>query len=413
MGRTGRKRVGSVLILLTEGREQDSYKKALDNYAVMQRKIASGSDFRFQHDLSPRIIPMAVDPQPDKRHIEIPSENIQDGPERKRPRVKKKAPPKNFFMPEGVKNTGFIKASRVLDKAGRGGTRSGALSTDSSSSSDGGHSDDRKREEVVTETLASQIDIDSEIGLLTEEQEAELERHYKQVALWGTEDKADTVVVIECPNLQAFPEVQRKLTRTKHVSHGECTRRVVATLQRMHDMDDESIEKFRDMYDAALLKSLKKKKKTTAFKPVRPARNPTKGGRVSRKQKEAEAEADGGGDVEMTEVAPEITNPNKTVTRGTGLYKKRRPAPATAAAATAKSKTETVIISDSEGEKGGGEGQGGGKGSAKRQKIGGDGDSESGDGGKGIPGAKDVLSGFRWAGSLGPGKKPSMSLSRR
>lgn len=407
MGRTGRKRVGSVLILLTEGREQDSYKKALDNYAVMQRKIASGSDFRFQHDLSPRIIPKTVDPQPDKRHIEIPSENMQDGPEPKRPRVKKKAPPKNFFMPEGVKNTGFIKASRVHD---RSGGRSRALSTDppSSHSGDDRNGDDKREEQVVPETLAPQIDVGSEIGLLTEEQEAELGRHYKQVPLWGTEDKADAVVVVEYPNLQAFPDAQRTLTSTKHVPHGECTRRMVITLQRMHRMDDERIERFRDTFDAALLKN--PKKKTTAFKPVRPAlaRNPPKRGRVSRKQKEAEAEAGGDGDVETTEVAPEIIKPNKSrkTIRGTGLHKRSQPAPVASAASTAAAAAiVTVVISDSEGEGG----QGGDKAPAKRRRIGGD-----GDGGEDLPEAKDVLSGFRWAGSrssaLGLGGKP---FSRR
>ena len=392
------------MILLTEGREQDSYKKALDNYAVMQRKIASGSDFTFQHDLSPRIIPKTIDPQPDKRHIEIPSENRQDGPERKRPRVKKKAPPKNFFMPEGVENTGFIKASRVHDRAGG---RSRALSTDSPSFHSGdGRNDDKREEQVVAETLAPQIDIDSEIGLLTEEQEAELGRRYKQVPLWGTEDKADAVVVVEYPNLQAFPDAQRILTSTKHVSHGECTRRMVTTLQRMHDMDDGRIERFRDTYDAALLKN-PKKKKTTAFKSVGPARNPPKGGRASRKQKEAEAEADEDGDVEMTEVAPEIIKPNesKKTTRGTGLYKRSQRAPAATAAAAA---AIVVVISDSEGEGG----QGGDKAPAKRRKIGG-----NGDGGEDLPETKDVLSGFRWAGSrssaLGLGKKPSTPLSWR
>jgi len=352
MGRTGRKRVGSVLILLTEGRERESYKRALDNYAVMQKKIASGSDFTFQHDLSPRIIPKDIDPQPDKKHIDIPIENSQAEPEKKR-RVKKKAPPKKFFMPDGVK-TGFTKASRIH--------KGGALSTDSS----GGESGDDLGGTQESEPLAPQIDVNSQVGLLTEEEEAVLERNYKQTHLWD-----QSTLVVDIPELHRFPEVQRSLTKTRHVSHGNYTKRIVKTLRRVHDMNDKTLERLKNNYDPELLKS---PKKTTAFKPVRPAvRKPT----ATLKEKTANRGQEDS-DVEITHVKPTAKKPAPR-TKGSGMFKKRPTPPSSdggdvASKKAKKQKVELDISSDGEEE--------------MRSS-----DSEL------LPDPKDLLKGFRWAGT--------------
>ncbi|KAF8534472.1 P-loop containing nucleoside triphosphate hydrolase protein [Trichophaea hybrida] len=341
MGRTGRKRVGSVLILLAEGREQESYKKALDNYAVMQRKIASGSDFTFQHDLSPRIIPKHIDPQPVKKHIDIPIENTQAEPEKKR----------------------------------RVGT---ILSTDSS----GGESDD-DRPKDDPEPLAPVIDADSNIGLLTEEEERILERDYKQV---NTSDQ--TTLMIEPPELHRFPEVQRSLTKTGHVGHGDYTKRVVEMLKKIHEVDDKAVERLKRNYDPEFLKSLKKespKKKNTmmAFKPVRPAtarpkpaaRKPT----ASLKEKTANRPApDEGEEKEITRTTKPKPQP-QSKRKGTGMFKKR-PIATASPEAPKKRKIEVEVSSDSDSE-----------GSLRSS------DSEL------LPDAKDLvmMSGFRWAGKRG------------
>lgn len=245
MGRTGRKRVGGVLVLLTEGREQESYRKALDNAVVMQRKIASGQDFTFPVDLSPRILPREIEPVPDKVHIEIPPENSQAEPERKKARVTKKAPPKKFFMPAGVR-TGFTKASKFRE--------GNELTSDS-------EGPDVEEDGPYEEPLAPEITTSDH--LLNEEEEVHLQRLY--MTNWqadgGTEDH--TVV---CPRLHLYPGTQRSLTRTKYVKHGRWTKKTVKMLQRMHNMDLAQIERFKKHQDY----DPESPKKTTAFKPVKP-----------------------------------------------------------------------------------------------------------------------------------------------
>jgi ERCC4-related helicase len=257
MGRTGRKRVGAVLILLTEGREEEAYKKALDNYSVMQKKIASATDFIFPHELSPRILPKDIDPQPDKKVIEIPPENTQPQPT-KRARTNKSAPIKKFFMPEGVE-TGFTKASRLNKRTET------ALSTDSDSEPEEIKTK-RRRLDTELSSLAPYIDPTTDVGLLTEPQEKALERDYKQISMFGT----DTVIVEE-PAVDKFPEIQRTLTATHYVSHGQLTKRWVKMLGRMHGMTEEKVARMKANFDPELLEAPKRKTTTTmAFKAVRP-----------------------------------------------------------------------------------------------------------------------------------------------
>lgn len=246
MGRTGRKRDGSVLILLTEGREYQSYHKAIDNYTVMQNKIASGTDFTFPHDLSPRILPKTIDPKADRQHIDIPIENTQPEPTTKRrPRAKKPAPLKKFFMPEGVQ-TGFTKASGI----GKPPTR--ALSTDLEDE------DEVDEDDIPIPDLACDT-----MGLLTEFEESDLVSKYQSD--WAS--ASDMIQTVEGPRMDAFPDVQRKLTAARRPGHGRATVAVVKMLNRMHNMDEETVEKLRNGLDLCLLQS---PKKTKPFRPVRP-----------------------------------------------------------------------------------------------------------------------------------------------
>ncbi|KAL4740991.1 P-loop containing nucleoside triphosphate hydrolase protein, partial [Aspergillus similis] len=114
MGRTGRKRAGNIVLLLMQGKEEENYLKAKDNYEKMQQLIASGSHFTFHDDRSPRIIPREIKPVPDKRHVDIPDENEAGDipePRKRKGRVPKK-PAKQFHMPDNVE-TGFTKASSL------------------------------------------------------------------------------------------------------------------------------------------------------------------------------------------------------------------------------------------------------------------------------------------------------------
>ncbi|KAI5798889.1 hypothetical protein EDC01DRAFT_688548 [Geopyxis carbonaria] len=251
MGRTGRKRNGGVLILVTEGREADSYKKALDNYQFMQKKIAAGTDFTFPHDLSPRIIPKEIESQPEKKNIEVPPENSQPEPAKKRRAPKKKAPPKKFFMPDDVPITGFLKASRL----GKPHARSPEVESEPEKQ----ESDYEEPEVVLTGSIES--------ILLTPAQEKDLQRKYMSDFSLGGDSE---VGLIEYPSLTSHPEHQRQLTKTNLVKHGKTCRHVVGMLQRMHSMDEDQITKFKGLYDVELLKS-PKKPKTKPFKPVRPS----------------------------------------------------------------------------------------------------------------------------------------------
>jgi ATP-dependent DNA helicase MPH1 len=118
MGRTGRKRAGNIVLLLMRGKEENDFEKAKDNYEKMQKIIENGDRFQYRHDMSTRIVPKEIIPEVDKRFIDIPPENTQDTslPEPKRRASKaKKRPPKKFNMPDGVE-TGFRKATKLVDR---------------------------------------------------------------------------------------------------------------------------------------------------------------------------------------------------------------------------------------------------------------------------------------------------------
>src|SRR5436190_9302823 len=78
MGRTGRKREGRVVFLLTEGKEERDHLKSQDAYEKIQKKIASGNDFEFNLDNSPRILPREYQPDCVKQHITPPNETLED-----------------------------------------------------------------------------------------------------------------------------------------------------------------------------------------------------------------------------------------------------------------------------------------------------------------------------------------------
>jgi ERCC4-related helicase len=75
MGRTGRKREGRVVCLLTSGREEMSYKKSQNKYKVVQNLIQASRGAFNQlvfHDNSPRMLPWHVKPVCLRMRINIP-----------------------------------------------------------------------------------------------------------------------------------------------------------------------------------------------------------------------------------------------------------------------------------------------------------------------------------------------------
>jgi ATP-dependent DNA helicase MPH1 len=115
IGRTGRKRLGRVVLLLMKGKEENDYAKSQDNYLWIQKTIADTSRYTYHDEQSPRILPKDAKPTVDKRPVEIPVENSQPvdlNEKRKRGKGKTKRPPKKFHMPDGVR-TNFVRASKL------------------------------------------------------------------------------------------------------------------------------------------------------------------------------------------------------------------------------------------------------------------------------------------------------------
>jgi len=112
MGRTGRKRQGRVVFILTEGKEERDHIKSQETYEKIQKKIASGNEFQFNLDNSPRILPKEIQPDCIKKEIVPPNETL-DALELKVDR-RKKVPKKqkDWSLPENVQ-TGFVRASTL------------------------------------------------------------------------------------------------------------------------------------------------------------------------------------------------------------------------------------------------------------------------------------------------------------
>lgn len=112
MGRTGRKREGRVVFLLTEGKEERDHVKSQDAYEKIQRKIAAGNEFEFDLDNSPRLLPPEFQPNLVKKEIVPPNETLEDLELKVDKRKKIPKLTKDWSLPENAE-TGFVKASTL------------------------------------------------------------------------------------------------------------------------------------------------------------------------------------------------------------------------------------------------------------------------------------------------------------
>ncbi|WEW58775.1 3'-5' DNA helicase [Emydomyces testavorans] len=220
MGRTGRKRAGNIIVLLTKGKEEESYAKAKDNYEKMQQLIASGTSFSFHDDKSPRIIPRDIQPEVEEKVIEIPVENSQPGlPEPAKRARPPKRPPKKFHMPDDVE-TGFTKASRL----GRAKTISAGTK--------------RKRVARSPSTELEEIP-DSDDFFPNRSQEL------------AENPEFQAIVGKPVPRLRmdAYPELQRSLRPTRYIRHGRRTRQLVKTLRKIASLGSDCEDEYRALLD--------------------------------------------------------------------------------------------------------------------------------------------------------------------
>jgi ATP-dependent DNA helicase MPH1 len=217
MGRTGRKRAGSIVLLVMKGKEEDKFMEAQDSYQKMQQLICNGDGFTFRHDLSTRIIPRDIKPEVDKRHVDIPVENSQDPslpePKKTKAGLRKKPAKKKFNMPDGVE-TGFVKASFF----GR---------------PDGQVAKAPKRPAEI-DFLAAIPPLEK--VLLSGSQTDRFERLYKSLP----KSPFDTVQELgfDDINLGAQPAAQRVLRRTVNLKHGEYTKRCVRLFRALGQYQD-------------------------------------------------------------------------------------------------------------------------------------------------------------------------------
>jgi ATP-dependent DNA helicase MPH1 len=221
MGRTGRKREGKIIMLQMQGKEENDANKAKDSYERMQELIANGSHFTFHEEISRRIVPADVKPVVDRRIVDIPPENSQQDwlPEpKKNGRTKK--PPKKFHMPDGVL-TGFVTAGRmdeeIVPKA-RG-----------------------KKALTITYPSEEIFEVPSfESVLLDETATNDLERRFQTVY---DDDDAPMVSALD---LSQHADHQRTLSMTQLLSKpGQKAQEFVGTMQRIHAMDNDRVESFK------------------------------------------------------------------------------------------------------------------------------------------------------------------------
>ncbi|KAH8431834.1 3'-5' DNA helicase [Aspergillus melleus] len=256
MGRTGRKRAGNIVILLTQGKEEQSYLKATDGYEKMQEMITSGKWFTYHTDLAPRILPPGVRPVVNKQKIDIPTENENpDLPEPKKRRNAPKKPPKKFHMPDNVE-TGFTRAS---DLAPGGATRKSKPKG-------------RPKERTPTPGLA---DVPApEDVLLTAEQQDELDQYYGNIGETSPQ-------FARPPRNDAFPKLQSVSRPTKAVTHGSVTHRMIGALQKINQLGTDCEARFQKVLS---LESQRPPEDALISRTLPPSRHKRKKGSNDRSQ---------------------------------------------------------------------------------------------------------------------------------
>ncbi|EWC45174.1 hypothetical protein DRE_06062 [Drechslerella stenobrocha 248] len=242
MGRTGRKRAGGVVVLVTEGKEESKWERAKDNYRWMQNAISQGNVFTYDKDISPRILPNDIECECVKKLIEITAESGETSPRGKRA-GKKKAPPKKWFMPDGVE-TGFTTAAAMsgVVPASKKTKKPREKKTAKSEAILLSDEDDDTCALSQSEE-APYLEPESEaLYLLSERQQRELKSRYQ--CFYGDDDE-----VVAPPRIDAHPESQRTLQSTGRVRHSRVTKDMVSLLQKMQKMGDNEIERFRANLD--------------------------------------------------------------------------------------------------------------------------------------------------------------------
>lgn len=248
IGRTGRKRVGRVVLLLMRGKEDNDYAKAQDNYTYIQKTIADENKYNYRDDQSPRILPKEVRPVVDKRMIDIPAENTQpvdlnEKNRKRRGKGKVKRPPKKFHMPDNVR-TGFVSASRIDSDAEESESKPAPKKAAKKAAPA-----KAKKKPMTPPPEPAQIPFIDDV-LLSAEQQRELDRKYAQ-----TSDNAQNAV-IQAPDPSRFPESLRSLGGHKYLGHGRAAVAISKAMQLVQSTDSDLVDMMKARFDEKDLKDL-------------------------------------------------------------------------------------------------------------------------------------------------------------
>ncbi|KAK6438236.1 3'-5' DNA helicase [Oleoguttula sp. CCFEE 5521] len=240
IGRTGRKRVGRVVLTLMRGKEENDFAKAKDNYSHIQKTIADEKKYAYRDDQSPRILPKEVQPVVVKRVVDIPLENSQpvdlnEKARKQRGKGKVKRPPKKFHMPDNVR-TGFVSAKKL----GSGAEETGEDEVATKVVKKKAPAKSTKRA-PSPEPEPAQIPYLEDV-VLNADQQRELERKYAQ-----TSDLSDNTVV-QAPDPGRFPDSLRVLTATEYLCHGRASHAVARALQGIRAIDEDQLERMKSLF---------------------------------------------------------------------------------------------------------------------------------------------------------------------
>lgn len=250
IGRTGRKRMGRVVLLMMEGKEVNDYNKAKDNYVYIQKSIADAGNYEYRDDESPRILPKEVQPVVDKRVVDIPVENSQPVDMNEKGRKAKggrkaKRPAKKFHMPDGVK-TGFVKASRMDSDA----DDSDELQARKRKTLAKKKAMPAKATKPAPEPQPDPVSVPSLADvLLTDAQEQDHVRKYARLADF------DNDAVIRAPDPAAYPHYARNAGPTRYVRHGRAARALERTVRAIQYVNNVKIQSMKGTFDESYLHS--------------------------------------------------------------------------------------------------------------------------------------------------------------
>lgn len=126
VGRTGRKRDGRIVVLMSEGPEEKNWQRSKDNHSTIQTELMNGSHLELFDDVE-RLVPDDITSVAVLQEVEQPpfEPSMIKGPTRQKkvPRAKRNSDPYRNIPKEGFK--GFVKVSDLKRKKGRHSNREG------------------------------------------------------------------------------------------------------------------------------------------------------------------------------------------------------------------------------------------------------------------------------------------------